>query len=58
MYQYSCFQAGGIGHILARLLFDPLDREGTDILAVHAATQMKNYFVNIPMNKMQWFDLA
>ena len=45
-------------HVLARFFFDPLDKHGTDIIAVNAAVFMKNYFLHIPLNKIQWFDLA
>jgi hypothetical protein len=42
-------------HILARF-FSKLDKEGTDIMAANVAVFMKNYFLHVPMNKIQWFD--
>jgi hypothetical protein len=43
-------------HFLARLFFDPLDKHGTDIIAVNAVAFMKQYFSNIPLSTLQWFE--
>jgi hypothetical protein len=45
-------------HVLARFFFDPLDKHGTDIIAVNAAAFMKQYFSGIPLSNIQWFELT
>lgn len=45
-------------HILARFLFAPLDKNGTDIMAVKVCSFMKEYFSCVPLSKIQWFDLS
>jgi hypothetical protein len=43
-------------HFLAILFFDPLDKHGTGIAAVNAVAFMKQYFSNIPLSNIQWFE--
>jgi hypothetical protein len=47
-----------LARFLATLDKEGLDKEGTDIIAENVSDFMKNYFLHLPLSKIQWFDLS